>query len=72
MHESRSQKLKLAFGVNELAAELDCSARLVWKEIHSGRMAHTRIGRRVLVPKSRFGIIYTKIRSVLLMLKSRQ
>lgn len=41
--------LRLGFSVPEIAAAFNCCGRLIWKEIYAGRLAHTRIGRRVIV-----------------------
>ncbi len=38
---------KFLYSVPEVASGFGCSERFVWKEIHGGRLGHTRLGRRV-------------------------
>jgi excisionase family DNA binding protein len=46
---------KFIYSVPEVAAGFGCCERFVWKEIHAGRLGHTRMGRRVGVTKEQIG-----------------
>ena len=39
-----------ALDVGTIAKQVGCDERLIYREIHSGRLRHKRVGRRIVVP----------------------
>lgn len=53
-HKPRTHDVELAklgFSISDLELSTGVCARKWWKEIHEGKLAHVRIGRRVLITK---------------------
>lgn len=44
----------MAFSLSELSRSYGICERKLWQEVRQGRMAHTRIGRRILITKAQF------------------
>lgn len=51
LHAHGDEQTRMAFSIAELSLRTGVSSRKLWQELHEGRLAHVRIGRRVLVTK---------------------